>query len=174
MKRIVKALLNAALTFIAFTVIPLIVPRLLPRELLVLLSQSSIDIIGLFNEIAIIGVILTIISFLKGLFDEASPVNLVVSVASNVAWLILIFVFLGFGSIERLGLVEVTSRGPQATNTAIVDIRFFVYLALVGTALKVAQSVFKFREARKAKKLVAEKLNVQYQSTVQEQPKDQV
>ena len=174
MNRRVKAVLIAALTFIVFTVIPLIIPSFLPGELLAMISTSSIDIISLINEIAIVGVALTVIAFVKALFDEASPINLIASVVSNLMWLLLAFLFLGFGSIERLGVVEVTSRGPQSTNTAIVDIRLFVYLALVGTALKVAQSVLKFRQARKAKKLIAKQHKVQVQSGVQEQPKGQV
>jgi len=161
MNRRAKAIVNAIVTLLIFTVFPLILPRYLPKELLVLFSQSSIDIIALLNEIAILGVVLAVITIILGFFDEASPVNLIVSVFSNIAWLILMIVFLGFGSIERLGLVEISSNVAQATNKLIVDIRFFVYLAIVGTALKVVQSILKFRESRITKKLRAKQSNIE-------------
>ena len=152
--------MNAIVTLLIFTVIPLVLPRYMPKELLTIISQSSIDIIALLNEIAILGVVLAVITIVLGFFDEASPVNLIVTVLSNVAWLTLMIVFLGFGSIERLGLVEISSNVAQATNKLIVDIRFFVYLAVVGTALKVVQSILIFRESRITKKLRAKQSNI--------------
>lgn len=148
MNRKIKAFISAVVTFVSFAVIPYVIIMLIPREVLTYLSKTNINLVSLQNEIILVGVVLSALTFFKKFFEEASVGYLAASVLSNAAWLIYIFVFLGLGNLQRLGVLDFSMEFENGVNSATIDFRFFVYLSIVSVVLKIIHTVLKFREAR--------------------------
>lgn len=148
MNRKVRAVLNAALTFVVSTLIPLIVPRILPPEVLEATSYMAFDLIGFLNEIALIGVVITGMALLRGFVDEASPVRLGMSTASKVLWLVVFIMVLGLGRIDTMGVTTLSMEMDGGVNTLTLDFQLFIYFAFVIVLLKIGHSFLDFREAR--------------------------
>ncbi|MBS7631664.1 hypothetical protein KEJ47_08900 [Candidatus Bathyarchaeota archaeon] len=148
MDRKIKALISAVVTFISFAAIPFILIMLIPRELVEYISKMNINLAALQNEIILIGVVLSALSFFKNVFDEASLRYLAASILSTTAWLLYVFIFLGLGNLQRLGMIDFSIEFEHGLNKATIDFRFFVYLSIVSVALKIIHTLLKFREAR--------------------------
>ena len=143
----IKALISALATFLSFAVIPYVIIMLIPREIVAYLSKTNMDFIVFQNEIILIGAILSVLSFFKNFFDEASIGYLAASTSSNAAWLIYIFIFLGLGNLQRLGILDLSIEFENGVNMATIDFRFFIYLSIISIVLKIIHTVLKFREA---------------------------
>jgi hypothetical protein len=147
-----KSMLLAIFSVIFLIVVPLVTPMLLPSELLNAFSRmGGIDLNGLLNNIALVGVITTILILLNSLFDKSTTIGLVLSIASNVLWLFITVFSLSLGNLETLGLATLSSQSESALNMVTFDLRLFVVLATVIVILRIIHSIFEFQEARTVK-----------------------
>ena len=151
MNRKVKAVLDAVLTFVVSTLIPLMVPRILPPEALEAISYIVFDLIGFLNKIALIGVVMTVMALLRGFVDEASPVRLGISTASKVLWFVVFLLVLGLGRIDTMGITTLSMEMGGGVNTVTLDFQLFIYFAFMIVLLKIVHSFLDFREARTKK-----------------------
>lgn len=149
MKIKLGAILSAAITLIIFTVLPLYSLGFIPQEVNIALADVGINLTAFLNQIAMIGVAMTIITIVKGIMDQASPVYLVMSVASSIATLVLTLVAIGLGNIGSFGVTTITQEMEEGTNSVVVDLRLFLQITVLTVGLKVVHSVLKFRDAQK-------------------------
>ncbi len=147
-----KSILLAIFSVIFLIVVPLVTPMLLPSELLNAFSQmGGIDLNGLLNNIALVGIITTILILLNSLFDKSTTIGLVLSIASNVLWLLITVFSLSLGNLETPGLATLSSQSESALNMVTFDLRLFVVLATVIVILRIMLSIFEFQETRTVK-----------------------
>ena len=151
MNRKVRAILNAVLTFAVSTLTPLMVPRILPPEALEVTSHMGFDLIGFLNKIALIGVVMTVMALMRGFVDEASPIQLGVSTASKVLWLVVFLMVLGLGRIDTMGITTLSMEMGGGVNTVTLDFQLFIYFAFMIVLLKIVHSFLDFKEARTKK-----------------------
>lgn len=148
MNRRARAVLDAILTLVTSALIPLMLPGMLPPDVMEAASYLPFKLTGLMNEIALIGVVMAALALSKGFVDEASPVHLGISTISKVLWLVLIFVVMGLGRIGNPGVTTFTMEMEGAVSTVVLDFRVFIYLTILTVLLKIAHSFLLFREAR--------------------------
>jgi hypothetical protein len=148
MNRKAAAVLGAILTFASSSLIPLMIPQILPPEVLSAASMLPFDLTSYVNEIALIGAVMAVLALSKGFIDPASPIHLGISMISNLLWLVLIFRVIGFGSFDTLGVTTFTMEVMGAVNTVTLDFQVFVYFAISLTLLKIVHSFLEFRDAR--------------------------
>ena len=146
------SMLLAIFSIIFLIVVPLVTPMLLPSELLNAFSRmGGIDLESLLNNIALVGIITTILILLNSLFDKSTTIGLVLSIASNVLWLFITVFSLSLGHLETPGLATLSSQSESALNMVTFDLRLFVVLATVIVILRIILSIFEFQEARTVK-----------------------
>jgi hypothetical protein len=125
---------------------------LLPSELLDAFSRmGGLDLQGLLNNIALVGVVTTILILLNSLFDKSTTIGLVLSLVSNAIWLFITVFSLSLGNLETPGLATLSSQSESALNMVTFDLRLFVILAAVIVILRIVHSIFEFQEARRVK-----------------------
>jgi hypothetical protein len=151
MNRKVRAVFHASIIFVFLVILPLWIPSLIPHEIIVTLTQGTIDLPSFLNGIAMVGIVIFALTLAKGFLSEASPAHLIVVVASNLNWLLFTFVVFGLGDISKFGIVTLSSQGGGSSNNVTFDLRLFVYLSTITAALKIGHSYLKFREARLAR-----------------------
>ena len=143
-----KSILLAVVSVIFLIVVPLVIPMFLPSELLNAFSRmGSIDLQSLLNNIALVGVITTILILLNSLFDKSTAIGLVLSIASNILWLFITVFSLSLGNLETPGFATLSSQSESALNMVTFDLRLFVILSAVVVILRVIHSIFEFQEA---------------------------
>lgn len=148
MNRKAKAVLDAILTLVTSTLIPLMLPRMLPPDVMEAASYLPFNLTGLMNEIALIGLVMAALALSKGFVDKASPVHLGISTISKVLWLVFIFIVMGLGRIGNLGVTKLTMEMEGAVITVVLDFQVFVYLTILTVLLKITYSFLEFRDAR--------------------------
>jgi len=147
-----KSILLAIISVIFLIVVPLVILMFLPSELLNAFSRmGGIDLQGLLNNIALVGVITAILILLNSLFEKSTTIGLVLSIASNVLWLFITVFSLSLGNLETPGLATLSSQSESALNMVTFDLRLFVILATVIVILRIIYSFFEFQEARSVK-----------------------
>jgi len=147
-----KSILLTIVSVIFLIVVPLTIPMLLPSELHNAFSRmGGIDLQGLLNNIALVGVITTILILLNSIFDKSTVIGLVLSIVSNIIWLFITFFSLSLGNLETPGLATLSSQSESALNMVTFDLRLFVILATVIVILRIVHSIFEFQEARNVK-----------------------
>lgn len=146
----IRAVLSAILTFAVFVILPRVLPRLLPPELMAALSQMGFDLFDLLNETAFIGVALALLAAAKGAVEKASPLHPALTAASSAIWLVFSLMILGLGRIETYGVTEFSFEIDGGLNTVLLDMRLFVYIAVVSVGLKIVHSLLEFLDARAA------------------------
>lgn len=147
-----KSIILVIVSVIFLIVVPLVIPMLLPSELLNAFSRmGGIDLQGLLNNIALVGVITTILILLNSLFDKSTTIGLVLSIVSNAIWLFITVFSLSLGNLETPGLATLSSQSESALNMVTFDLRLFVILAAVIVILRILYSIFEFQEARHIK-----------------------
>lgn len=147
-----KSILLAVVSVIFLIVVPLVIPMFLSSELLNAFSRmGGIDLQGLLNNIALVGVITTILILLNSLFDKSKTIGIMLSIASNILWFFITVFSLSLGSLETPGLATLSSQSESALNMVTFDLRLFIILAAVIVVLRVIHSIFEFQEARHVK-----------------------
>jgi len=146
------AVLSAVLTFAAFVVLPLALPSLLPPELMAAITQVEFDFSGLLNEMAIIGVALSVLALAKGFVNRTSPLYPALSAFSNVIWLVFSLLVIGLGQIGTLGVTELSFEVGGGVNTIVFDMSMFAYIAVITVGLKIVHSILEFLDARSTTK----------------------
>jgi len=150
MNRKARAVVDTVITLAVFTLLPLVLPSLLPQSLTAPLAQGGFDLAAFLNQIALVGVAMAAVALVKGLADRASPIHLGVSIASKVLWLVFTVVVLGFGSVEELGVTTFSIETQGSLNTVVIDLSLFAYFAVLTVLLKIVHSVLEFRGARRS------------------------
>jgi len=149
MSRKLGSVISAAITLMVFTVLPFYAPSLLPPEVGQALSQAGFNQSGFINQIAIMGVLMAILTLVKGFSPESSPICLLASIASSVSMLVFTLLSLGLGDWEGLGITTISLNVQGVLNTVVLDLRLFVQLAVLSVALQVMHSILVFVDARK-------------------------
>jgi hypothetical protein len=149
MSRRTSAILSAAITLTVFTVLPLYLPEHLPQDMMLMVSKMGFDIDGLLSQIATIGVIMAMITLLKGFVERTSVVYLILSAGSSVVTLLIIMESVGLGDVQSLGVTTISLEVEGGVNTAVIDMRLFVQLAIALVALQIVQSILEFRDTRR-------------------------
>ena len=149
MKINVKAIAKAILIIVFLTVLPVIGRQWIPQEFFRAFStQGGIDIIGLLNRVAVIGVAIAVLMLLRGHVEKASAGYLALSAVWKVFWLFMVFFVLGFGYPETLGLAIIGGRAGPAENIVVFDFRLFAVLATIIVVLMIARSIIQFQETK--------------------------
>ncbi len=151
MKVNVKATITAVIVLVILTILPFIGLRILPLELQrIFLTQSGLDILGLVNRVAVVGVVLSALILLRGHMDKATGKYLAVSSAWKIFWLFFVFFLLGAGYPETLGQAVLGGKAGPAENIVVFDFRLFALMATVIVAVMIARSVIQFQDTKSA------------------------
>jgi len=154
------AVVFPALIIIFLVAAPNILLRYVPPQILVLAKEAvGIDIAGMVLTVTVTGVVLAILSLVKNLAEDWSPVKLLSSVASSVTWLYLFLFLIGVGNPLSLGLVKkdlspasiLGSQVSGVTATATIDLRFFAALFILIALLSIMGAYLRFSSSRKAR-----------------------
>jgi hypothetical protein len=141
-----KAILPVLITFLIFTASPLIILQIIPVDILNLLVLQGFNLPDLLTNFALVGIILTIFTLLKGFTEPTSMSHLLISLSSHIFWLVITVFALGLGSIETLGISIISTEIRGISNTIMLDLRLFVYLFILITFLKMIQSILSYQE----------------------------
>jgi hypothetical protein len=149
MRKIIKAVLSAALYILILVVIPNIglqylfqlVPAGSPPRMLI----DKMNLQGIVMSISIVGVVLAILSFSANIVEDWSPIKLVSSIASAVVGFYLFLLFIGLGDPSRMGLTQLSIE----VATIVWDFRFFIILELLLLGISTMRASVKFYFARK-------------------------
>ena len=149
MRRVVRALLFAALYIIFLVIIPNLglqyVSRLVPEGFLSFIDEPMNRLRGIVTLMAAVGVILAALAFSSNMLEDWSPMKLISSIASSFIWFFLYLLLLGFGDLSHMGLTQISIHILSMT----LDFRFFVALELLLLVISIANKTTKFYFARK-------------------------
>jgi len=148
MSRKTGAVISAVITLAIFVVLPLYLPDLLPPDMMLMVSNMGFDLEGLLGQIATIGVVMALITLLKGFVERTSVAYLILSAGSSIVTLMIIIQSVGLGDMQSMGVTTISLEVEGGVNTAVIDMRLFVQLAIVLVALQIVQSILEFRDAR--------------------------
>ena len=148
MSRKTGAVISAVITLAIFVVLPLYLPDLLPPDMMLMVSNMGFDLEGLLGQIATIGVVMALITLLKGFVERTSVAYLILSAGSSIVTLMIIIQSVGLGDMQSMGVTTISLEVEGGVNTAVIDMRLFVQLAIVLVALQILQSILEFRDAR--------------------------
>ena len=148
MSRKTGAVISAVITLAIFVVLPLYLPDLLPPDMMLMVSNMGFDLEGLLGQIATIGVIMALITLLRGFVERTSVAYLILSAGSSIVTLMIIIQSVGLGDMQSMGVTTISLEVEGGVNTAVIDMRLFVQLAIVLVALQIVQSILEFRDAR--------------------------
>lgn len=148
MKFDTKTIIPVLITFLIFTVSPLIILQIIPVAILNLLALQGFNLPDLLTNFALVGVILTIFTLLKGFTEQTSISHLLISLSSHIFWLVITIFAIGLGSIETLGISIISIEISGISNIIMLDLRLFVYLFILITGLKMIQSIMSYKQGR--------------------------
>jgi len=148
MSRKTGAVISAVITLAIFVVLPLYLPDLLPPDMMLMVSDMGFDLEGLLSQIATIGVVMALITLLKGFVERTSVAYLILSAGSSIVTLMIIIQSVGLGDMQSMGVTTISLEVEGGVNTAVIDMRLFVQLAIALVALQILQSILEFRDAR--------------------------
>ena len=139
---------GALVTLIVFVALPLAALRYLPPQALLPLEETGLDVQGLVYQMVALGLILFALEVGRAFVAKSSVGYLVLDVSSIVAGLAFTLLIVGAGDIGSLGYSRLNLGGGRQVTEITLDLRAFVYISLGAVALRVFQSVLRFREAR--------------------------
>jgi hypothetical protein len=146
-----NAAISAVIYLVVFVVLPLYAPSLIPPEFLNLLSESGFNLGVFTQQMAMIGIVVSVITLVKGFVLPSSLLYLVAGVGLSLVMLVFTLITLGLGNIWSFGITVVKMEVPGNLNTAVLDLRFFVQLATLTFILQIIQAFSTFKDARIAK-----------------------
>ena len=142
-----KAVAKAIVVLLLLTILPIVGRQWIPEEFFRAFSaQGGFDINGLINSVAVIGVFLSVLTFLRGHAEKTSSTYLALSAVWKVFWLIFVFFVLGAGHPETLGLLMLGGKSGTNENIVVFDFRLFAFLATVIVIVMIVRSVLQFQE----------------------------
>jgi len=148
MRKIIKAVLSAALYITILVVVPNVglqfLSQNIPAEMLPYI-EKMIPLHGIVMSISVIGVVLAILSFSSNMVDDWSPIKLLSSIASAFVSFYLFLLLLGLGDPSRMGITQLSVE----IATIMWDFRFFIILELLLLGISIFSAVIKFYFARK-------------------------
>lgn len=146
-----NAAISAVIYLVVFVVLPLYAPSLIPPELLNVLSESGLNLGAFTQQMAMIGIVVSVITLVKGFVLPSSLMYLVAGIGLSLVMLVFTLITLGLGNIWSFGITVVKMEVPGSLNTAVLDLRFFVQLATLTSILQIIQAFLTFKDARIAK-----------------------
>lgn len=156
MNQKIKSVISAVAYLVVFVVLPLYATSSIPPELLNLLSESGFNLDTFTQQIAIMGIIVSIITLVKGFVPPFSPLYLVAGIGSSLVMLAFALVTIGLGNMWSFGITVVKMEIPGGLNTAVIDLRFFFQLAVLTSIFQIIQAFLEFKEAFVAKEALAD------------------
>ena len=151
MNRRMNAVVSAVIYLVVFVVLPLYAPSLIPPEFLNVLSESGLNLGSFTQQMAMIGIVVSVITLVKGFVLPSSLLYLVAGIGLSLVMLVFTLITLGLGNIWSFGITVVKMEIPGGMNTAVLDLRFFVQLATLTSILQIIQTFLAFKDARIAK-----------------------
>jgi len=139
---------GAFLTLLMFVALPLAALRYLSPQILSQLEESGLSIQGVVNQIMILGIIIAAITVAKAVIVQTSVTYLLLDIISIVIGLAFALLIFGAGNISSFGCSNLRLGKGEQTIDLTLDLRVFIYITLVTVALRILQSILKFREAR--------------------------
>lgn len=143
-----SAVVSAFATILILVVLPFVVLRLLPDEMLSQLESSGFSLQSFVVQMAMLGFIVAAITLVKGIFERTSITYLILDVLENIVSLIFTFFIIGVGNIGNLGFTSFRIVQGNLTANIILDIRFFLWVAMVVVGLRVVSSIVEFNEEK--------------------------
>jgi hypothetical protein len=147
----IKSVISAVVYLVVFVVLPLYVTNLIPLELLNLLSESGFNLGTFTQQIVIMGIMVSVITLVKGFVPPYSPLYLLAGIGSSLVMLAFTLATLGLGNIWSFGITVLKIEIPGGLNTTVLDLRFFIQLAVLTSILQIIQAFLEFKEAFIAK-----------------------
>ncbi len=151
MNQRINAVISAVVYLVVFVVLPLYAPSLIPPEFLNLLSESGFNLGAFTQQMAMIGIVVSVITLVKGFVLPSSLLYLVAGTGLSLVMLAFTLITLGLGNIWSFGITVVKMEVPGGLNTVVLDLRFFVQLATLTSILQIIQAFLAFKDARIAK-----------------------
>jgi hypothetical protein len=139
---------GALVTLIVFVALPLAALRYLPPQTALQLEETGLDVRGLVNQMVVLGLVLTALEVGRAHAAKSSVGYLILDVSSIVAGLAFTLLIVGAGNIGSLGYSTLNLGGGRQVTEITLDLRAFIYISLGTVALRITQSVLRFREAR--------------------------
>jgi len=147
MRRKTRAVLWAVVIILVFVAAPSIILWYLP-SLAASMATSGMDVRSFITIFALIGIALAILTFLKNVIDDWSPLNLTASIAAELVDLYLFLFLIGLGDASGVGLTrKMLNVGPGASM--FIDLRFFIVLYIIVMAVSAAKTSVNFYLSRK-------------------------
>jgi hypothetical protein len=143
--------MSAFFSLIVFTVIPLYAPSMIPQELMSPILDSGFDINKFTFQTAAIGVFAAALTLVKGFSEIASYSYLTAALASNVVTIYFTLTTLTLGDVGSFGITEISLDLQGGSSIMILDMRLFVWLAIITLGLQVLLNIFSFLEARRSR-----------------------
>ena len=150
MNQRINAVFSAVVYLVVFVVLPLYAPSLIPPEFLSLLSESGFNLGTFTRQMAMIGIVVSVVTLVKGFIPPSSLLFLVAGIGSSLVMLAFTLITLGIGNIWSFGITIVKMEIPGGMNTVVLDLRFFVQLAVLISILQIIQAFLTFKDARLA------------------------
>ena len=160
MNQRINAAISAVIYLVVFVVLPLYAPSLIPPEFLNLLSESGLNLGAFTQQMAMIGIVVSMITLVKGFVLPSSLLYLVAGIGLSLVMLAFTLITLGLGNIWSFGITVVKMEIPGGLNTAVLDLRFFVQLATLTSILQIIQEFLAFKDARIAKDASNDSVNL--------------
>ena len=170
MNRRNSALFSALFSLITFSIIPLYAPTQLPIELFDPLIEAGFDIESFTYQIAVIGVLSSILIVIKGFAEEDSYTYLLTALTGNGVSLYFTLATLTLGDITSLGVSTIKMDIGGGSNTLTLDMSIFVWFAILTLVLQVLLNIMTFLDSRKnsSKRRRAEQLAIDAQMQEQQ------
>ncbi len=150
MNRAIKSAISATPYLVFLVIVPLILPRYIPSELARALDQAGvISLQGIVSTFIVIGITLAVLSVLKNMSKESSPLKPIASSLGTIVTLYLILYLVGLGNPSVFGLTNIGVQGGGVGSTLLLDLRFILLLIMLAAALRIIHTSLKFREARR-------------------------
>lgn len=146
----IKGFIFPALIILGLVVVPRLLLRMMPVEMVSIESTTGILDLGRFlDTLLLFGVILAIFSAIKNLSEKWSAVNLVSSISSISTWFILSLYLWGAGDPWCFGMISrISNVMGNVEASYVLDLRFFVFLLTGASMLNALNVVLAFVRAR--------------------------
>ena len=144
-----RTIATTVIAFLLLTALPIIIQGYIPDEAYTYLSKTArVDLRATLNETAILGLFITITLILPDLWERNTIKGLVASTSTRIIWFTVTAYTLSLGDLNHIGLATVGSGTGTTYNMVVIDLRLFIVLAAVITALKITYSALEYNILR--------------------------
>jgi hypothetical protein len=152
LRRRVKAAIYAGLVLAGMVVAPVLVWSSLPSELVQMVGMVGFDVQGLLLNVAGVGVIMAVLTFLKTDNEEGNALNLYASLGVEGLGFYLTLLGLGLGDPLSLGRSSLRLPAEGAEVGLTLDFRFLVLGYGTITALRIVTVTLRYIQTRETTK----------------------